>query len=230
LPPVGSRFRGTEGVGSTRRDRAPKSTFVLDGSIAGISDVVGAFGWCEALEESADAPPSGLDGALGSFAQKRFELGEDLLDRVEIGAVGRQEEELGAGGSDGPSHGLAFVTAEIVDNDDVARAECRHEYLLDIGQEDLAIDRPIDHTGRIDAIGTQRGQESERAPAALRRIGDQPFAAKAAPMRARHIGLGPGLIDEDQTSWIKPALVTLPLCAPAGDVGPILLAGAQAFF
>ena len=49
-------------------------------------------------------------------------------------------------------------------------------------------------------------------------------------MRARHVGLRPGLIDEDQTSWIKPALVTLPLGAPAGDVGPLLLAGAQAFF
>jgi hypothetical protein len=49
-------------------------------------------------------------------------------------------------------------------------------------------------------------------------------------MAARHVGLGPGLVDEDQASRIKPALVLLPLRPSPGDIGPILLAGAQAFF
>lgn len=70
----------------------------------------------------------GLNGALGGFTQQRFEFGEDLLDRSEIGTVGRQEEQLGAGVSDGPTHGLAFVTAKIVDNGDVAWAECRADF------------------------------------------------------------------------------------------------------
>ena len=34
----------------------------------------------------------------GGFAQQGLELGEDLLDGIEVGRVGRQEEELGAGG------------------------------------------------------------------------------------------------------------------------------------
>jgi hypothetical protein len=46
-------------------------------------------------------------------------------------AAGRQ---LGTGGSDGSARGRAIVTAEIVDNDDVARAECRHEHLLSLGR------------------------------------------------------------------------------------------------
>ena len=33
-----------------------------------------------------------LNCALGGFTQQRFELGENLLDRIEIGTVGRQEE------------------------------------------------------------------------------------------------------------------------------------------
>jgi hypothetical protein len=45
-----------------------------------------------------------------------------------------------------------------------------------------------------------------------------------------HVGLGPGLIDEDQAPRIKPTLILLPLQAAAGDVGPVLLAGVQAFF
>ena len=70
--------------------------------------------WWEAIEQGTDPFPGGLDGALGGFAKQSFELGKDLLDRVEVGTVGRQEEELGSGRSDGPAHGLSLVTAEVV--------------------------------------------------------------------------------------------------------------------
>jgi hypothetical protein len=42
---------------------------------------------------------------------------------------------------------------------------------------------------------------------------------------AGHIGLGPGFVDEHQTLGVKPALVFLPLGAPAGDIGAVLLTG-----
>ena len=47
----------------------------------------------------------------GGFAQEVLELGEDLLDGIEVGRVFRQEEELGAGGADGVAHrsGSEFV-------------------------------------------------------------------------------------------------------------------------
>ena len=44
-----------------------------------------------------------------------LELGEDLLNGVEIRAVRREEEEPCAGGSDRIANGLAFVRAEIVE-------------------------------------------------------------------------------------------------------------------
>jgi hypothetical protein len=47
---------------------------------------------------------------------------------------------------------------------------------------------------------------------------------------ARHVGLGPCLVDEDQTRRIKPPLILFPLRPPSGHVGTILLAGVQAFF
>jgi hypothetical protein len=64
----------------------------------------------------------------------------------------------------------------------------------------------------------------------VRHLGNQAGAASAASVAAGHIGLGPGLIDEDQAPRIKPALILLPSSAAAGDVGPVLLAGMQAFF
>jgi hypothetical protein len=45
-----------------------------------------------------------------------------------------------------------------------------------------------------------------------------------------HVGLGPGLVDEDQAFGVKSALVFLPSLAPAGDVEAVLFAGVQALF
>jgi hypothetical protein len=47
---------------------------------------------------------------------------------------------------------FTLVTAEIVDDDNVAGLERRHQNLLDIGEEAFAVDRSIDHAGSIDAV------------------------------------------------------------------------------
>ena len=70
---------------------------------------------------------------FGGLAEESFEFGEDLLDRIEIGTVGRQEEQLGAGRPDRASDGFSLVTAEIVDDDNVAELKRWHQNLLDIG-------------------------------------------------------------------------------------------------
>jgi hypothetical protein len=49
-------------------------------------------------------------------------------------------------------------------------------------------------------------------------------------MAPGHVGLGPGLVDEDQAFGVEPALMFLPALAPAGDVGAVLFAGVQALF
>lgn len=50
-------------------------------------------------------------GTLGCFAHQVFELGEDLLDRIEIGTVRRQEQEPGASAADRLADGGSFVAA-----------------------------------------------------------------------------------------------------------------------
>src|SRR5580765_4757697 len=123
-----------------------------------------------------------------------------------------------------------FVAAEIVDDDDIAGPQRRYQHLLDVNKEAVAVDRAVDDTGCVDAVGAQGGEEGQRAPAAMRGLGDQSPAARATPVRACHVGLGPGLVDEHQAGRVKPALVALPLRSPSGDVGSVLLAGVQAFF
>jgi hypothetical protein len=149
---------------------------------------------------------------------------------LEVGRVARQEEQLGAGGADQLSNGLPFVRAQIVHDDDISGAQGGDEELLDVSAETDAVDRPIDDAGRVDPVAAQGRQEGQCASATVRHLGDQARAAQRAPAAAGHVGLGPGLVDEDQAPWVKPALILLPPQPPQGDVGPVLLAGVQAFF
>ncbi len=54
----------------------------------------------EVLEKIADATPDAIDGAFFRLAEQDFELCEDLLDRIEVGAIGWQEDKPGAGGAE----------------------------------------------------------------------------------------------------------------------------------
>jgi hypothetical protein len=82
------------------------------------------------LEERAEAPPGVFDGPLCGVAHSVFELGEDLLDRVEIGAVGRQKEHARASSADHGTDACSPVGAEIVEDDDVAFFQGWDENLL----------------------------------------------------------------------------------------------------
>src|SRR6516162_6227802 len=166
--------------------------------IAGVDEVVGAFLGFEAVEECADAAPGGLGGARIGFAQQGLELGEDLLDRVEVGRVTRQEEQLGAHAADQLANRLALVAAEVVHDDNVAGAEGGDQELFDVSAEAGAVDRPVDDAGGGDPVAAQCRQKGQCPPAAVRQLGDQTDATRRAPVAAGHIGLSPGFVDEHQ--------------------------------
>ncbi len=48
------------------------------------SEVVGAFGGWEELDELSNGGPEAVDGSFRGLPQKSFELGEGVLDRVEV--------------------------------------------------------------------------------------------------------------------------------------------------
>jgi hypothetical protein len=74
-----------------------------------VGEVVSAFLRGDEVEDAADGVADGVGGSRRGLAQEVFEFREELLDRVEVGRVFRQEEEPGAGRSDGAAHGLAPV-------------------------------------------------------------------------------------------------------------------------
>ena len=76
----------------------------------------------------------------------------------------------------------------------------------------------------------QRGQEGHCIPVAERRRPGQALAAgRPAPQR-RHIGLGPGFVNEDQAGRVDTAAVFQPLRPAADDIRPVPLAGDQRLF
>lgn len=58
----------------------------------------------------------------------------------------------------------------------------------------------------------------------------KPLASRAATMGAGHVGLGPGLIDENQALGVQVDLPVEPGLALAQDVGAVVLAACAVFF
>jgi hypothetical protein len=65
---------------------------------------------------------------------------------------------------------------------------------------------------------------------AVRHADAQALAARGAAVGSGHVGLGPGLVDEDQPRGVEVGLALEPGLAPLQDVGPILLAGMRGLF
>jgi hypothetical protein len=86
-----------------------------------------------------------------------------------------------AGGADGAAHRLALVTAEIVDNDDVARLERRNQHLFHIGQETFAF---------ATALGGTLAK-SLRPHGAQPRRGVMLVLAQVSSMKTRRAGSSP---------------------------------------
>jgi hypothetical protein len=194
-------------------------------AIAGVSEVVRAFCRSDFGQCVCDCRDQGVEGPRGGFSQQSFDLGEELLDRIEIGTVSGKVSQFGACGFDGLLDAGHFVAGKIVHHDDVASTQGGDEALLDIGAEALAVHRAVEDTGSGDFAAAQSCNERRRFPMSPRHRGEQAFPARAAAVATCHVGAGTGFIDEDQAFRVQFSLARMPILASFGDVRPILLGG-----
>ena len=148
-----------------------------------------------------------------------LELGKDLFDGVQVRRVWREEQEPRADAADCSADDRPLVAGEIVHDDDVARQERGHEKLLNIFEEACRVDRLIKDAGRVDPVTTQGGEECHCFPMPIRHFGMEPLSFGRPATQRCHVGFGPGLVDENETPGVNPALILLPLFAPPGDLG-----------
>ncbi len=132
-----------------------------------MGEVMAAFLRAEAVKQGPEPPPGRFNGPFGRVAEQGFELGEDLLNRVEIGGVRRQETEGSPHPLKGRPHGRTLVAAQVVHNDDSARGERRQQTLFDIGQEAGAIHRAIEDTRGGHTVVAQRRHQGQGLPVAV---------------------------------------------------------------
>ena len=118
----------------------------------------------DSFDEGADVTPGVLDGSLLGHSHPVLDLGESLLDGVEIGRVWRQEPEPGSGGPDHLPDFGRLMRSEIVHDDDIAGDQRRHEQLLDIGTETLAVDRPVEDARRRQPVAAQGAEACLSVP------------------------------------------------------------------
>jgi hypothetical protein len=112
-----------------------------------MAEIIGAFCWCDCTGDAAECAPERIDGPMGFLTQLGLHLGEDHLDWIEVRAVRRQEQQLSPGRFDGTTDGGNLMDGKIVHDDDVIHPQRGDENLLDIGDEQLGIDRTVEHVG-----------------------------------------------------------------------------------
>ena len=191
---------------------------------------VGALRSSEGFDEFCEPAVEVWHGALGSFAQQRFELTERLLDGIEIGRVLGEVAECRSDGFDGFGDTVDLVSGDIVHDDDVAGLKGGRETLFDVGEEGLSVHRPLDDEGSDHFVVAQACDEGDGFPMSVRRVVDQSIATWAASPGSHHVGGDGRLIEKHQPRRIQQVLLPYPTSARAGHIGAVLLAGVQRFF
>jgi hypothetical protein len=199
-------------------------------SVSCVAHVGGAFFRRVLSEDGCACVGESVVSSGFALSQQSLELGEHLFDRIEVGRVFRQEHEARPDGSDGLSHRLSLVGAEIVEDDDVARLEGWREELFDIGAEAFAVDGSVEQAGRINPIAAQSGEECRGLPAAMRDLVHEPLALRRPASKAGHVRLRPGLVDENQALGIDEPLIGSPARTMASYVRAILLLRDEGLF
>lgn len=103
-------------------------------------------------------------------AEERLEFGEGEFDGIEVRAVRREKSQARTGLLNRRAHLGLFVGGEIVEHDNIARAQRGHQDLLDVGAEGVIVDRPIEHRRRGQFRGAERSDHRVCLPVAARRV------------------------------------------------------------
>jgi len=184
----------------------------------------------EGSGNQANPATESFDCSLGGLAQMRFYFAEALFDRIEVRRILRQISQARAHRFDCLAHANDLVSRKIVHDDGIAASERRGQTLLNICDEGWPVHRPVDDEGRDHSIVAQAGYKGDGLPMAMRCVTDQSNAPWTSTIESHHLRAGGGLVDKHQSRWVKRALLSNPTSSRAGDVGPSLLRGAQAFF
>lgn len=191
---------------------------------------IGAFLWTERLYDATDPAQQAWNCVLGGLAQMRLQFAERHLDRIEVGRVWRQITQCRARRFDRLGNAGHLVHWQIIHRDDVAALECWNQTLPHVKQKHGSIHGALQHERRGHSAQAQAGHKGDGFPMTVRRVIDQPLAARATAANPYHRGVGRRLVDKDQPCRLEHPLLAHPASARADHLGASLLGGVQSFF
>ena len=169
-------------------------------------------------------------GSLCGLAHEVFEFGKDLLNRVQIGAIGRQKDKARPLAPDGLAHRLALVAGKVVHDHDIAFVEGWGQLMGDIGKKGLGVDRAIIDPWCIDPVMAKSGDKGHGFPMTMGREPLQALPFRGPAAQGSHVGLGPCFVDKDQTGRINPTLILFPALPEPRHLCPLLFDCQRGFF
>ncbi len=184
----------------------------------------------EELQGERDELDDLVEAAGASGPQERLELGKRELNRVEIGAVWRQETDPRPGAFNGGLHRRLFVDGEVVEDDDIAAPERRHEHLLDVREERRVVEGAVKDRWRGEALHAQGRDHRVGLPVPTRGMVPEPCPARAPTIPPQEIGGDAGLIHKDIAAGVVERLGGAPAPARGGDIRATLFVGVYRFF
>ncbi len=113
-----------------------------------MGEVVSAFLRGDRRQGGGNGRLQAGDGPGGRLPEKRLELSERLLDRIEIRRIRRQEDQAGARLLNGRLGRPHLMSGEIVKHDQVAHPEGGDEDSTDIGVKGGAVQGAVQEHGR----------------------------------------------------------------------------------
>jgi hypothetical protein len=140
-------------------------------------------------------------------------------NRVQVRRVGREVEQVGAGGPDGFADTGDLVGCEVIEDHDVALGQDRHEELPDIGEEGPTGHGTVQHERGDQAGAAQPRDEGGGAPVAVRCGVDQALAPRPPAVAADHVRGGAGLIQDDEALGVHIARPDPPVAPMLGHIG-----------
>lgn len=140
-----------------------------------------------------------LRSSLG-LSEERLDLAEALLDWIEIRRIGRQIAELRASPSYQLFDALDLMDAQVIHDDDVAGPQGWHEYLLDVGEEGLSGECPIDLHRGGHPIEPHRRHDRDIVAVVDGCVADSSLPFRCASVAAGHGTIAAELIQENKSA------------------------------
>jgi len=195
-----------------------------------VSDIVLTFGRGEERQRDGDELADLIEGARSDGTEERFQFREDLFNRIEVWAVGRQKPEVRARSFDRGADVRLFVHGEVVEDDDITGPQGRHQHLLDVGEEARGIDRPIEHGRGGDRVGPEGGDDGVGLPVPARGVVVQARTARTPPIAAQQVGRHAALVQKHILTGVVQRQPVPPISTLRRDVRASLFIGVDGFF